>query len=45
MGTILDIGSGKAELSLIDTIFETKVRQQAGETVPAHALFLDEVYY
>lgn len=45
MGTILDIGSGKADLSLIDTIFETKVRQQAGETVPAHALFLDEVYY
>ena len=45
MGTLLDIGSGKSDLSVIDTIFETKVRQQAGETVPSHGLFLDEVYY
>ncbi|MGC3014505.1 tRNA pseudouridine(38-40) synthase TruA, partial [Enterococcus faecium] len=25
--------------------FESKVRQHAGETVPAQGLFLDEVYY
>ena len=45
MGTILEIGAGKLELIVIDEIFETKVRENAGETVPAHGLFLDEVYY
>ncbi len=45
MGTLLEIGTGKLPVSAIDDIFENKVRQQAGETVPAHGLFLDEVYY
>ncbi|CAM3217979.1 tRNA pseudouridine(38-40) synthase TruA [Vagococcus fessus] len=45
MGTILAVGSGEMELSNIDEIFEKKVRQAAGETVPGHGLFLDEVYY
>ncbi|MBF8808627.1 MAG: tRNA pseudouridine(38-40) synthase TruA [Enterococcus lacertideformus] len=45
MGTILDIGIGKLSLSAIDEIFENKMRQNAGETVPAQGLFLDEVYY
>ncbi|MDF0479180.1 tRNA pseudouridine(38-40) synthase TruA [Vagococcus sp. PNs007] len=45
MGTILAIGSGEMELEVIDEVFDKKVRQTAGETVPAHGLFLDEVYY
>lgn len=45
MGTILEIGSGEKELSIIDEVFENKVRSEAGITVPAHGLFLDEVYY
>lgn len=45
MGTILEIGAGERPLASITTIFETKVRQQAGITVPAHALCLEEVYY
>ncbi|MGX6962908.1 tRNA pseudouridine(38-40) synthase TruA [Vagococcus xieshaowenii] len=45
MGTIIEIGLGKLPVEVIDEIFEKKIRQQAGETVPAHALFLDEVYY
>ncbi|MGX7030169.1 tRNA pseudouridine(38-40) synthase TruA [Vagococcus zengguangii] len=45
MGTIIEIGLGKLPVEVIDEIFAKKVRQQAGETVPAHALFLDEVYY
>lgn len=45
MGTILEIGAGKMSLSQIDEIFEKKIRQEAGMTLPAHALFLDEVYY
>ena len=42
---LLDIGTGKMQVTEIDEIFENKIRKQAGETVPAQGLFLDEVYY
>lgn len=45
MGTILEIGSGKMKLEIIDEVFESKIRSEAGMTVPAQGLFLDEVYY
>lgn len=45
MGTLLDIGAGVMEPEYIDTIFKSGVRSQAGETVPAQGLFLEEVYY
>lgn len=45
MGTLLEIGAGTKEISVIDEILSEKIRQQAGETVPAQGLFLDEVYY
>lgn len=45
MGTILEIGAGRLELEVIDEVLEKKIRQDAGETVPAQGLFLDEVYY
>lgn len=45
MGTILEIGSGKLSLDVIDEVLENKVRKDAGETAPAQGLFLDEVYY
>lgn len=45
MGTLLEIGSGKLDISAIDEILASQVRQNAGETVPAQGLFLDEVYY
>lgn len=45
MGTLLEIGSGASKLDVIDEVLENKVRQEAGETVPAQGLFLDEVYY
>lgn len=44
-GTLLEIGAGRMEIEQIDEIFEQKIRANAGETLPAHALFLDEVYY
>ncbi len=44
-GTLLKIGTGEMPLSVIDDILEDKIRKHAGETVPAHGLFLDEVYY
>ena len=45
MGTLLEIGAGIKEPEYIDTIFESKTRSNAGMTVPAQGLFLDEVYY
>ncbi len=45
MGTLLEIGAGTMELTDIEEIFTTKSRMNAGETVPSHGLFLDEVYY
>ncbi|WP_314060636.1 tRNA pseudouridine(38-40) synthase TruA [uncultured Vagococcus sp.] len=44
-GTLLEIGAGKLPVDSIDEIFEHQIRQHAGETVPSHGLFLDEVYY
>lgn len=44
-GTLLEIGAGRMEIEQIDEIFEQKIRANAGETLPAHGLFLDEVYY
>lgn len=45
MGTLLEIGSGTMKLDAIDEVFERKIRSEAGITVPAQGLFLDEVYY
>lgn len=45
MGTLLEIGSGVMEPAYIDAIFESGIRSDAGMTVPAQGLFLDEVYY
>ena len=45
MGTLLDIGVGRLTVEDIDNIFETGIRSQAGDTVPAQGLFLDEVFY
>jgi tRNA pseudouridine38-40 synthase len=45
MGTILEIGEGTRDLSSIDEVFNNKIRSEAGETLPAQGLFLDEVYY
>ncbi|OJG54991.1 tRNA pseudouridine(38-40) synthase [Enterococcus haemoperoxidus] len=45
MGTLLEIGSGTLKLETIDEVFKSKIRSEAGMTVPAQGLFLDEVYY
>lgn len=45
MGTLIEIGENKKSLEAIDEIFESKIRSNAGETVPAQGLFLDAVYY
>lgn len=44
-GTLLEIGMGRMEPQAIDEIFQGGRREAAGFTVPAHGLFLAEVYY
>lgn len=44
-GTLLEIGMGKLDMQVIEEVLVKKVRQDAGETVPASGLFLDQVFY
>lgn len=45
MGTLVEIGLRERSIESINHIFEHKKRQEAGITMPAQGLFLDEVYY
>lgn len=45
VGTLVEIGSGQMKIKQIETIFEQKIRSEAGETMPAQGLFLDYVEY
>ncbi len=44
-GTIVDVGLGKIRPEDIPEIIESKDRTRAGKTLPAHGLYLVEVYY
>lgn len=44
-GTLLEVGLGKLEPSDITKIIESKERQNAGKTLPAHGLYLLKVEY
>ena len=45
VGTLLDVGWHKISISQFVEILHSKSRQQAGESVPGHALFLEDVQY
>lgn len=45
VGTLLEIGVGKIKVSDVDEIINSKNRESAGFTVPAHGLYLNEVFY
>ena len=45
VGTMINIGIGKMEISDLHTIIKSKDRSEAGYSVPAHALYLIEVEY
>lgn len=45
IGTLLEIGLGRKKAEYIDEIFKSGKRLEAGQTVPAQGLFLQEVYY
>ena len=44
-GTLLDVGLGKIRPEEIPQIIESKDRQRAGKTLPAHGLYLANVVY
>lgn len=44
-GTIVDVGLGKINPKEISNIIASKDRNRAGKTLPAHGLYLVEVYY
>lgn len=44
-GTLVDVGLGKTTPEQIPGIIDSKDRNQAGKTLPAHGLYLVEVYY
>ncbi|MDR1810235.1 MAG: tRNA pseudouridine(38-40) synthase TruA [Prevotella sp.] len=44
-GTLLDVGRGKLDEDGLRTIIRAKDRRLAGISVPAHALFLEEIEY
>ena len=44
-GTLLEVGLGKIDADYIPEIIESKNRQNAGKTLPAHGLYLVEVKY
>lgn len=45
VGTLLQVGKGKVSLEDFHRIIESKDRCAAGDSAPAHALFLDTVQY
>mgnify|MGYP002860386362 CR=1 FL=1 len=45
VGTLLEVGKGKMSIEDFRTVIEHRDRGSAGESVPAHALFLEEVEY
>ncbi len=45
VGTMIEIGLGERESSSIESIFESGIREYAGETAPAKGLYLDSVEY
>lgn len=45
VGTLVDIGRGYYSKEVINKVLETKDRRLAGQTAPAHALFLVRVVY
>ena len=45
VGTLLEVGKGRLDLKEFQDVIEQRDRCSAGESVPAHALFLEAVEY
>jgi tRNA pseudouridine38-40 synthase len=45
VGTLLDVGYAKREASSMPLLLAARKRQEAGTSVPAHGLTLEEIHY
>jgi len=45
VGTLVEVGRGRMSLSDFRAVIEGRQRTQAGESMPAKALFLERVEY
>jgi len=45
VGTLIDVGRGRLTLEEFRRVVEGKKRTEAGESMPAHALFLEDITY
>ena len=45
VGTLIDVGRGRLSLDDFRKVIEGKRRTEAGESMPAHALFLEKIAY
>lgn len=45
VGTCLEIGLGRKDLSYMDEVIKAKDRRKAGTSAPGHGLFLEEIVY
>jgi len=45
VGTLLNVGKGKITIDDVQKILNSKNRSEAGESVPAHGLFLTNISY
>ena len=45
VGTLIDVGRGRLSLDDFRKVIEGKRRTEAGESMPAHALFLEDIKY
>ena len=45
VGTLVDVGRGRVTMEEFRKIIERKKRTEAGESMPAHALFLEDITY
>ena len=45
VGTLIDVGRGRLSIDDFRKVIEGKRRTEAGESMPAHALFLEDITY
>lgn len=45
VGTVIDVANGRIEINDLPQIIQSKDRYLAGQTAPAHGLYLSKVYY
>ena len=45
VGTLLEIGNGRIKINDLDRIIQSRDRRNAGYSVPAQGLFLEEIVY